>query len=97
MKPISDKYGTYFNLKLLGSDINKKRTESGLTFQKAGDLMGLCPSPLHKIETGETYPTIESFARIMRWLGTDANKYFKKPQKRKKNATNLKHNINNNG
>lgn len=86
MKPISDKYGTYFDLKLLGSDINKKRTESGLTFQKAGDLMGLCPTPLHKIETGQTYPTIESFARIMRWLGTDANRYIKKPQKRKKNA-----------
>lgn len=98
MHPISNKYGTYFDLKKFGEDIKAKRTESGLTFQKAADLIGVCPTPLHKIETGQTNPTIESFAKIMRWLQTDADKYIKKTQKRKrKHATNIKHNINNNG
>lgn len=56
------------DLKRISDRIRKWRDEAGLTLQKLGDRSGVSASTIHKIENGQTVPTIAILIKVANGL-----------------------------
>jgi transcriptional regulator with XRE-family HTH domain len=59
--------------------INHFRTADGLTLQELGDRAGVSPSTIHKIENGQTIPTISVLLKVANGLRRSPAELFEGP------------------
>jgi transcriptional regulator with XRE-family HTH domain len=59
--------------------IHRFRTAEGLTLQELGDRAGVSPSTIHKIENGQTIPTISVLLKVANGLRRPATELFEGP------------------
>lgn len=63
----------------IAARIHRFRTEEGLTLQELGDRAGVSPSTIHKIENGQTVPTISVLLKVANGLRRPAAELFEGP------------------
>lgn len=64
-----------FNSYLFKKDlITKRLIDNNLSMQKAGEEIGISKATLSRIEHGKL-PDIETFFKVVTWLGTSLDKY----------------------
>jgi transcriptional regulator with XRE-family HTH domain len=56
--------------------VRRWRAEVGLTLQELGDRSGVSPSTIHKIENGNSVPTVSVLLKIASGLGRRPNELF---------------------
>lgn len=78
-KKIEESWVYAFDAQELKKDIIMKRCiENDLSLQDVAVKIGVSKATLSRIERKEFSPDIETFSKLVSWLGTEPNKYFTK-------------------
>lgn len=62
--------------KILGKQIKQIRLERGMSQEKLSELIFISPRQMSVIETGNSYPSLDTFVRIAEVLQFDINEFF---------------------
>ena len=62
--------------KILGKQIKQIRLERGISQEKLPELIFISPRQMSIIETGNSYPSLDTFIRIAEVLEFDVNEFF---------------------
>lgn len=62
--------------KILGKQIKQIRLERGISQEKLSELIYISPRQMSIIETGNSYPSLDTFIRIAEVLEFDINEFF---------------------
>lgn len=66
-----------FDIKQLAKDIKYKRSNNNLSYRMASEQIGVSGAALCRIEKKQI-PDIDTFVKIVSWLNSDSERYFKK-------------------
>lgn len=62
--------------KILGKQLKQIRISRGISQEKLSELVFLSPRQMSIIETGNSYPSLDTFIRIAEVLEFDINEFF---------------------
>lgn len=62
--------------KILGKQLKQIRISRGMSQEKLSELVFLSPRQMSIIETGNSYPSLDTFVRIAEVLEFDINEFF---------------------
>lgn len=62
--------------KILGKQLKQLRISRGISQEKLSELVFLSPRQMSIIETGNSYPSLDTFIRIAEVLQIDINEFF---------------------
>lgn len=62
--------------KILGKQLKQIRLSRGISQEKLSELVFLSPRQMSIIETGNSYPSLDTFIRIAEVLEFDINEFF---------------------
>ena len=62
--------------KILGKQLKQLRISRGISQEKLSELVFLSPRQMSIIETGNSYPSLDTFIRIAEVLQFDINEFF---------------------
>lgn len=62
--------------KILGKQLKQIRISKGISQEKLSELVFLSPRQMSIIETGNSYPSLDTFIRIAEVLEFDINEFF---------------------
>ena len=62
--------------KILGKQLKQLRISRGISQEKLSELVYLSPRQMSIIETGNSYPSLDTFIRIAEVLQFDINEFF---------------------
>ena len=62
--------------KILGKQLKQLRISRGISQEKLSELVILSPRQMSIIETGNSYPSLDTFIRIAEVLQFDINEFF---------------------
>lgn len=62
--------------KILGKQLKQLRISRGMSQEKLSELVFLSPRQMSIIETGNSYPSLDTFIRIAEVLQFDINEFF---------------------
>lgn len=60
----------------IAARVRRWRSEAGLTLQELGDRSGVSPSTIHKLENGNSVPTVSVLVKLAYGLGKRPNELF---------------------
>ena len=76
MVNILEKRGKILDKKILGKQLKQIRISRGMSQEKLSELVYLSPRQMSIIETGNSYPSLDTFVRIAEVLEFDINEFF---------------------
>ncbi len=76
MVNILEKRGKTLDKKILGKQLKQIRISRGMSQEKLSELVYLSPRQMSIIETGNSYPSLDTFVRIAEVLEFDINEFF---------------------
>lgn len=62
--------------KILGKQLRQIRLERGISQEQLSELIYISPRQMSIIETGNSYPSLDTFIRIAQVLEFDVNEFF---------------------